>query len=72
MALPGEVGYDSGDICGAGCDEKLIAGPMQSAAGWYWGTYCPKCGPYSRETGYYALRQDVLDALMRGELSWRF
>jgi hypothetical protein len=38
----------------------------ESAAGHYVGTYC-KCGPYSRESGYYRTRLQAEEALASGE-----
>lgn len=32
---------------------------MRSYAGYYIGTYCPSCGPYSRESGYFKDRKDA-------------
>ena len=37
----------------------------RSAAGWYIGTYC-NCGPYSRESGYYATEALAQRALNSG------
>lgn len=36
------------------CDANLPLRICSSAAGWYIGYYCPNCGPYSRETDYFA------------------
>jgi len=38
---------------------------LQSAAGYYIGTWCD-CGPYSRESGYYKSREDAQKALEAG------
>lgn len=35
------------------CDIDLPLTVCRSAAGWYVGTWCPQCGPYSRESGYF-------------------
>lgn len=64
MALPLETGYTAADSC-LDCDEHLQEGTFQSAAGWYWGTYCA-CGPYSRETDYYATPEEARDAYEQG------
>lgn len=37
------------DCCGLELKLKVL----RSAAGWYLGTECPNCGPYSRETNYF-------------------
>lgn len=38
---------------------------QRSSAGWYVGTTCD-CGPYSRESGYYAAEALALEALRSG------
>ena len=35
--------------------EVLPLKALESGAGWYVGTTCPYCGPYSRLSGYYPL-----------------
>ena len=64
MALPGEcVGKSKVDcFCGA----RLELQVLRSAAGYYIGFYCPKCGPYSRESGYYRTQEDAEKALKNG------
>lgn len=61
MSLPGET------FGGAGwCTDCKLDLPLQvlmSAAGWYVGTFCGSCGPYSRESGYYATREEAKEAL---------
>lgn len=50
--------------------KALVYEVCMSAAGYYWGTYCPVCGPYSRESEYYATREEALadpDYAPRGE-----
>jgi hypothetical protein len=45
------------------CDTDLVPRIMSAMSGFYVGTSC-KCGPYSRESDYYAFRseaQAVLD-----------
>ena len=37
----------------------------RSGAGYYIGTYCD-CGPYSRESGYYATRELAEQAFKKG------
>lgn len=38
------------------CSEKLPLTVCRSNAGYYIGRHCPKCGPYSRDSGYFATR----------------
>ena len=38
------------------CGKGLQVCVLKSGAGWYLGTQCPNCGPYSRESGYYDTR----------------
>tara|TARA_R110000765_G_scaffold334881_1_gene425216 strand:- start:28 stop:246 length:219 start_codon:yes stop_codon:yes gene_type:complete len=42
-----------------------VTGPRlcMSAAGWYIGFRCISCGPYSRESGYYATPDEAQQAL---------
>lgn len=50
------------DTCpDCGCDLPLSV--RQSAAGYYLGRFCPRCGPYSRESGYYSQHSDALAAM---------
>ena len=42
----------------------------KSAAGYYVGAFCPNCGPYCRESGYYATREQAQAALDSGSY-WR-
>ena len=65
--IPGEcVGTDGytckGDSTAHG-DIKLKLQVCRSAAGWYLGYSCPKCGPVSRETGYFADEAEAEAAL---------
>lgn len=62
MALEGELKGLDGTICD-GCDVQLILTVCRSAAGWYLGYFCGCCGPYSRETGYFATREEAEVAL---------
>ena len=57
MALPGELRGLEGTTCE--CGEELKLQVCQSAAGYYLGYFCGQCGPFSRETGYYANRADA-------------
>lgn len=51
MALPGEIGHIDSNCMD--CGAKLPAKVLKSGAGYYIGTFCSCCGPYSRESGYY-------------------
>lgn len=66
MTLPGEtVATGAPTHCdGCGTDAKL--GVYRSAAGYYVGYFCD-CGPYSRESGYYANPDDAKRALASGD-----
>lgn len=64
MASPGEVGH-IGSTC-MDCGAALPAQVLMSGAGYYIGTFCPNCGPYSRESGYYATREEAEIALKNG------
>lgn len=55
MALEGELKGLNGTKCS--CGERLALGVQQSPAGYYLGYCCNRCGPWSRETGYYRTRQ---------------
>jgi hypothetical protein len=35
-------------------------------AGYYVGFWCDRCGPYSRESGYYQSREEAEKALSKG------
>lgn len=43
------------------CECKLMMNlsVLQSAAGYYLGFWCNDCGPYSRETEYYATKEEA-------------
>lgn len=51
MALEGELKGLDGTTCD--CGTELLLQIHRSNGGHYLGYFCPKCGPYSRETGYY-------------------
>ena len=56
--IPGEtIASGAPDTC-PDCHLKLEPDVYQSAAGYYIGTWC-HCGPYSRESGYYATREEA-------------
>lgn len=66
MALPGEIGH-SFSSC-PDCGTVLVPQVCRSAAGHYIGTYC-RCGPYSRESGYYPTREAAQADLDRLEIT---
>ena len=59
----------SGAPASCGKEPCGATGPLicKSAAGWYIGHWCSRCGPYSRERGYYWSADDARDALESGE-----
>jgi len=42
---------------------KLVFGIYQSAAGHYIGRYCPECGPFDRQSGYFETREKAEEYL---------
>lgn len=68
MVLPGETVRAYETSCDCGKELKLAI--QQSAAGYYLGFFCPDCGPYSRESGYFKTRDAANAALRRGKF-WR-
>ena len=50
------------------CEVQLHLQVCRSGAGYYVGTYCG-CGPYSRESGYYATQFEASAALATGEFA---
>ena len=68
MTLPGEtITTGAPDACPE-CHKKLKLEVLQSAAGYYIGTWCD-CGPYSRESGYYPNRETAQGVLDNGIFS---
>ena len=65
MTLPGECVNDTQTIC-IECGAELNIQVLSSAAGYYIGFFCPQCGPYSRESGYYRNCEKADLALRRG------
>jgi hypothetical protein len=65
--IPGET-VASGAPVTCGKEPCGATGPMvtRSAAGWYVGYYCARCGPYSRESIYYKTAEEASDALNAG------
>lgn len=66
MALPGELKGLGGCTC-MDCGSHMKLDVQLSGAGYYLGYWCRQCGPYSRETGYFATKEDAQDALNRVE-----
>jgi hypothetical protein len=62
MALPNEIVGDKLIEC-MDCHTKMKFSVQSSAAGFYIGTMCSKCGPYSRESGYFASKELAQNAL---------
>jgi len=58
MALPGETLYSGVPRTSADCGVELVARVCRSGAGFYIGSCC-RCGPYSRESGYFASRAEA-------------
>jgi hypothetical protein len=63
--LPGEIVNDTVTTC-MDCDTALEIKVLCSAAGHYLGFFCPQCGPYSRESGYFPNREAAEEALASG------
>ena len=65
MTLPGECVGEPTTICHE-CSTELAIDIQKSAAGYYVGFFCPTCGPYSRESGYYRTYEEAEKALSTG------
>lgn len=65
MAIAGETIGGTTTTC-MGCSEKLKLEVLKSNR-YYIGFFCPNCGPYSRESGYYPTRKSAEKALDSGE-----
>jgi hypothetical protein len=65
MTLPGECVNARETICHE-CGTELEIDIQKSAAGFYIGFWCGRCGPYSRESGYYRSYEDAEKALSTG------
>lgn len=50
---------DESKICGG----DLILDVYKSGAGFYVGTYCVKCGPFDRHSGYFKTKEDAVRVL---------
>ena len=58
MVMQGEtLATGAPDFCKS-CQKFVSLSVMQSGAGWYIGSFCD-CGPYSRESGYYATKREA-------------
>jgi len=69
MTLPGECVNATQTVCYE-CQAVLDIEVLRSAAGYYIGFFCPDCGPYSRESGYYPTYEKAKRALDSGNY-WR-
>ena len=67
MALPGETLYSGAPDRCEDCGSELVAQIYESGAGFYSGSWC-QCGPYSRESGYCASR-DEAEAMLAAQPS---
>ena len=65
MTLPGECVNDTETTCYE-CGTNLTIDVQRGAAGYYVGFFCPKCGPYSRESGYFPTFEKAKQALDSG------
>lgn len=68
--LPGETILSGAPRRCPDCGEVFEFQVCSSAAGYYIGTWCDCCGPYSRETGYTGSRAEAerwLEAINKGE-----
>lgn len=62
--LPGETLKSGASATCEDCVVTVYPCVMQSQAGYFIGTKC-NCGPcYTRESGYYATREDATEAFM--------
>ena len=68
MTLPGECVNNTKTTCHE-CGTELSIDIQKSAAGYYVGFFCPECGPYSRESGYYHNYEEAEAALSTGSYS---
>ena len=69
MTLLGEC-VNAEEVDCEACGTHLKIEILRSNAGYYIGFLCPKCGPYSRESGYYRRYSDAEFAL-KGKSYWR-
>lgn len=66
MAMVGETIVTGAEPTCSDCGITPKLGVYRSGGGWYVGTFC-NCGPYSRESGYYATQKQAQIALESGE-----
>jgi hypothetical protein len=65
MCQKSDTSYHVGDFC---CHKELLLQVCHSAAGYYIGTWCKKCGPYERYSrDYYKTSAKAQRALKDGE-----
>ena len=65
MTLPNETIATGASPRCTDCGVMPRLNVYRSRAGYYVGTYC-RCGPYSRESGYYPTEQEARRALTHG------
>lgn len=41
------------------CGREIVLEVLHNHSGWYVGYVCSTCGPLSRETGFYATREEA-------------
>jgi hypothetical protein len=61
--LPGETILSGASLVCDECGDTPYMDVYKSNAGYYVGTWC-KCGPYSRESGYYSSYDEANSALI--------
>jgi len=66
MTLPSECVNETQTAC-MECNTSLTIQVLSSAAGYYIGFFCPECGPYSRESGYFHSRGEAETVLDLGD-----
>jgi hypothetical protein len=49
------------------CGTLMVNAVQRSAAGYFIGTFCGQCGPYSRESGYYSTAEEAQADLDSGD-----
>lgn len=49
------------------CKQKLKHEVLHTPAGYYIGTFCPNCGPYSRDTCYFQDKETAEALFKSGE-----
>lgn len=65
MVLKDECVKDMRTVC-IDCGTPLNIQVMFNDIGYFIGFYCPHCGPYSRESGYYPSWEEATVALTKG------